>query len=301
MARRRYKKPYRAKKRKPFFYKPSFWLFAVFLTGMSGLAWLVCFSETFEVKTVKVLGSEKIAAGECRDIISKFTEKQIAFLPSKSILLFDAGKANKEILAKFPQIKDIKIERKFPGEILASVQEREPAAVLNWRDSQYFFIDETGVAYGEAESSEDFFTIKKNDQAEDIRLGSEAINAGLLVKILRFRASLENDLKIGLSQALAVTSERVNFKTDEGWEIFINPEKDLDWQIAKLQAVVNDPSFAAKRSNLEYLDLRFTRVYLKSRQTEDLSRLSQDKENPEQSVSQNDRQTKPADPNKPLD
>jgi hypothetical protein len=40
----------------------------------------------------------------------------------------------------------------------------------------------------------------------------------------------------------------------------------MDWQFTKLEAVVKDASFADKSGNLEYIDLRFTRVYMKSKQ-----------------------------------
>ncbi len=36
-------------------------------------------------------------------------------------------------------------------------------------------------------------------------------------------------------------------------------------QLIKLGAVINDQVFQSKRANLEYVDIRFTRVYLKEK------------------------------------
>ncbi len=266
MVRKRYKKPYRAKRKKPFFKKRSFWLMISGLIILGGGCWFICFSPLFEVKIVNVSGDGADKSGEYQKIIEGLTEKKIAFLSSKSIFLFDLDKASKEILNKFPQIQNISIQRKFPAQIYASVQERKPAAVFHWRGEKYFLIDETGVIFEEVGQPDGFFEILKSDEPNDAKLGSRIFDTAFLVKILRFKADIENKMPVKISRGLVVTDERVNFTTTEGWEIFVNPQKDMDWQFTKLEAVVNDASFAQKRGNLEYVDLRFTRVYLKSKQ-----------------------------------
>ncbi|MCX6758310.1 MAG: FtsQ-type POTRA domain-containing protein [Candidatus Nealsonbacteria bacterium] len=215
---------------------------------------------------MNVSGDGADKSGEYQKIIEGLTEKKIAFLSSKSIFLFDLDKASKEILNKFPQIQNISIQRKFPAQIYASVQERKPAAVFHWRGEKYFLIDETGVIFEEVGQPDGFFEILKSDEPNDAKLGSRIFDTAFLVKILRFKADIENKMPVKISRGLVVTDERVNFTTTEGWEIFVNPQKDMDWQFTKLEAVVNDASFAQKRGNLEYVDLRFTRVYLKSKQ-----------------------------------
>jgi hypothetical protein len=263
MVRKRYKRPYRAKRKKPFFKKRSFWTSLAFLCVLGGAGWFLCFSPVFEVKMVSVSGDGETKNGECQKILENLTEKKIGLLSSKSIFLFDLDKANREILEKFPQIQNISIQRKFPGEIYASVQERKPAAVFNWRQEKFFYIDETGVIFEETGGSDGLFMISRIDESGDAKTGTKIFDTAFLVKILRLKTDIEAKLPVTVSQGLVVTDERVNFKTAEGWEIFINPQKDLDWQFTKLEAVVGDASFAEKRNDLEYIDLRFTRVYLK--------------------------------------
>lgn len=239
-----------------------------FLCLLGGAGWFVCFSPFFEVKMVSVSGDGQKKNDECEKILRDLAEKKVAFLSSKSIFLFDLDKANREILEKFPQIQNVKIERKFPGEIYASVQERKAAAIYAWRENKFYSIDETGVIFEEMLNADNSFTISKNEEPGDIKLGDRLFDTPFLVKILRFKTDMENRLSVKAGQAVVITDERVNFRSSDGWEIFINPQKDMDWQFTKLEAVVNDAGFAEKRENLEYVDLRFTRVYIKSRQSD---------------------------------
>lgn len=239
-----------------------------FLAILGGSGWFLCFSPVFEVKMVSVSGDGELKNSECQKLLEDLAEKKIGLMSSKSIFLFDLDKANKEILEKFPQIQNISIQRKFPGEIYASLQERKPAAVFDWRGQKFFNIDETGVIFEEAGGPDDFFIISRNNESEDVKLGSRVFDTAFLVKILRLKTDIESKLPVRVARGLVVTDERVNFKTTEGWEIFVNPQKDMDWQFAKLEAVVNEESFTEKRTDLEYIDLRFTRVYLKSRQAD---------------------------------
>ena len=129
-----------------------------------------------------------------------------------------------------------------------------------------FFLNITGVIFEESAAASDSFELKKNTESGDIKAGDKVFDSGFLVKIIRFKADAESKLGLKFGRGLVVTDERVNFMTKEGWEIFINPQKDMDWQFTKLEAVASDPTFKTKRNDLEYIDLRFTRVYLKTKQ-----------------------------------
>ena len=63
--------------------------------------------------------------------------------------------------------------------------------------------------------------------------------------------------------AVIVSEERLNVKTSEGWEIYFNTADDLDWQVQELALVLEKQITPEKRRNLEYIDLRFSRVYYK--------------------------------------
>ena len=50
----------------------------------------------------------------------------------------------------------------------------------------------------------------------------------------------------------------------EGWDIYLNMQKDIEWQITKIETVFLEELSQEKRENLLYIDVRFgDQVYLK--------------------------------------
>ena len=60
-----------------------------------------------------------------------------------------------------------------------------------------------------------------------------------------------------------VSDRRFNAKTAEGWEVYFTPKEDLNWQITELKAVLENEISPERRGNLEYIDLRFEKIYIK--------------------------------------
>ncbi len=269
MVRRNFKKPHRAKKRKSLFAKAAFWRSAFFVAAIGGGVWLVCFSPMLEVKQVSVAGAQKISDQDCVSFIEGEINKKIGFLDSKSILLLNLDQTKKELMAKFPQIQDIKIERQFPSKIYASIEERKGVAIFSAGNGKKYLIDGDGVAFEEADGGNTAGLLEIGDSyAPDLKIGSLAIKKELLSNILRMKGDVQSTAQIEVSAAVVATPERVNLQTKEGWYIYFDPNKDMDSQLMKLTAVLADNSFKTKRTTLEYLDIRFTRVYLKEKSAE---------------------------------
>jgi cell division protein FtsQ len=259
----RYRRPHRAKKKKPFFAKAWFWRSVLLLALLGGGIWFVCFSSVLEVKEVTVAGTQKVDRQDCVDVISAEVTKKIAMFDSKSILLFNLDQAKKDILAQFPQIQSIKIERQFPSRIMAQIEERRAVATFN-DGSKVFLLDDQGIAFQEASTSADLLQIS-DSRATAARPGGTVIGKDVLAAILRMKSQIQSASGILVERAVIATPERINLLTQEGWYIYFNPLKDIESQLTKLEAMISDDSFKAKRANLEYVDIRFTRVYLKEK------------------------------------
>lgn len=245
--------------------KAGFWR-AIFLTGAGGFTiWLVCFSPVFEVKEIEIAGAQKIEEREFVDVIEKSVNKRIGLFDSKSILLFNLDQTKRELLARLPQAQEIKIEREFPSKIIASVQERRAAAVFESQGKLYS-LDEAGVAFEECASAAGL--IKILDGSTAVEIGAKAIEKEVLNGILRITSELRASTDIACEEAIIASPERINLPVKEGWQIYFNPRKDAESQIIRLLAVIKEDSFREKRNNLEYLDVRFTRVYLKEKNTD---------------------------------
>jgi cell division septal protein FtsQ len=265
MAQRRFKRPYRAKKRKPLIFKAPFWFTILLISAFAGGISFACFSPWLQVTDIKISGAQTIGDKNIASTIEASAKKQLVFLPSKSILLFNLGQAKQELLKQFPEAADIQIKRQFPSTIYAAVMERSPIAAVDVGDGSFYIIDDTGVFFKKSPDNSGLFEINAGFGGPELKTGAVAVAKDLLQKILRTKVSIENNAGVKLAQAAIKNGERIDFTTAEGWQIFVNPQGDLDWQVSKLAAVAADPAFIAQRKTLDYVDLRFTRVYVKQK------------------------------------
>ena len=95
------------------------------------------------------------------------------------------------------------------------------------------------------------------------KLGQKVIEESLLKSILEIQQKLSSDLKIWITEFDILSNERLNVKTLQGWEIYFNPKGNINWQVVELGLVLEKEIPIEKVPSLEYIDLRFTKVYYK--------------------------------------
>jgi len=265
-----YRKSYRTKKKKSFwviFKNRFFWLGFFILIVIGGFIYLFIFSSVFQIKDVQISGAEKSPVPEIKDIV---------FLKSKSrnIFLINFEEITRNLLKKYPQIANINFKRDFPDRILIQIEERRPIALFcqpvielfplffdKSPAEECYFLDRQGVIFEKIENQlGNFLVFNAKSFISKFSLGQEIVNENYLTKILKINTQLEKDIKI--EKVLLVSENRLNIKTSEGWEIYFNPEKDLDWQIEEMKILLEQKISPERRKNLEYVDLRFDKIYI---------------------------------------
>lgn len=259
MKRHRYKKHYRIRKKKSIFRKWSFWLTFLILVLFSSGFYFFIFSSTFQVKEIKVTGEIKIPVEELKNAISDKVNKKIAFFNIRNIFLANTREIDKILLEKFPQIAKVQILREFPDVLAAQIEERKPFALF-LRGENYFYIDKTGVIFEEVFEIPQLLKIKLAS-IPDLELGKRIIEEEKMTQILKIISKL-NDLKIPIEEILIASERRFNAKTLASFEIYFNPEKDLDWQLTELSILLKERIPPEKRGKLQYIDLRFEKIYI---------------------------------------
>lgn len=78
-----------------------------------------------------------------------------------------------------------------------------------------------------------------------------------LSQILNISGKLESNLGLSLEGFLIFSEDKLAAKMTEGWEIYFNLQKDIDWQLVKLRAVLEEKIPSENRKDLEYIELRF--------------------------------------------
>jgi cell division protein FtsQ len=253
---KKYRKPYRIKRKKSILKNRFFWIFILTLIFFLGLFYLICFADFFQVKKIEVLGNKEVSTKNIKNFTQIKIKKKILFFPTKSIFLVNSNELKKEILKSFPQIADLNLKRKFPDELISKIKEREPAAIF-CQVNECFFIDKEGIIFKKIREINEYLEIRSLIQKRNLKLGERAVTKEKISKILEIKSKLEDILKIQIKKADLISEKRLNVKTFEGWDIYFNLKKDLDWQLTKLKAVLDEKIPEEKRKDLEYVDLRF--------------------------------------------
>jgi len=258
--RRIYRKPHRYKRKKSILKSRFFWLgiFALIVAG--GIFYSLFFLEVFQVKKMIVNGDDKVSKEDIEFLAGQRLESKILFFKTKSIFAVDLGQIKKDILDHFPQIAEVKASRGFFDAVNIIVIERQALAV--WCGERCFLLDGEGIIFEEVIEAQPDLVLIKNESGIN-ELGEKVIEKELLSQVLEIKAQVEGNTGILVKEAFLASEERLNMKTAEGWEIYFNLKGDLGWQITELALVLEKQIPSEQRNKLEYIDLRFSRVYYK--------------------------------------
>ncbi len=230
------------KPRKIFLRKKGFWVFMLVVSLFSGIFYFLFFSEYFSIKNIEISGNNRITSQN----LIEFSQK------GKNFFLADFSEISKEIMNKFPEIKNISIKKSFPDSVALSVEERQTYGCL-CKDSDCFYFDENGVVFE-----------KNNDCNNKLVVISEKILQMLEKAIEKDKInnfiSIYNSMSgFGGCKSISIydnSDKKIVLLSAEGWQVYFS-EIDIPSQIVNLKALLSDKISESKRKNLEYIDLRF--------------------------------------------
>ncbi len=259
--RRRYKKQYRAKRKNSIFRSKYFWFCFLALIFLGTGVDVLFFSSFFQIGNIKIEGNEKVSIEEIKNIISRNTDKKFGVVETKSIFLAELDKINNEILKEIPQIAKIKLIRNFPNTISAQVVERIPSAVF-CEFKRCFLMDNGGVAYEDIDKiPANMPRITNANFNKEIKLGEKPITDEQMNYVLKIASQIKV-FNLSAIEFLVKSNTRLNVRMSDGWQVYLNPQKDIDKQIKNLGIILKEKLPIEKRKNLAYIDLRFDRIYI---------------------------------------
>ena len=262
MVKKYYRKPHQYKRKKPIFRKRFFWLGTLTLFVVGALSYFLFFSSIFQIEKIIVSGEEKIAKEDIELLAERRLENKVLFLKTKSIFSVNLGQIRQDILNVFPQIAEIEISRGFFDAINILVIERVGLATWCVEDN-CFLLDNEGVIFEEVHGEPDLLKIVDKQNLDSLVLGQKVIEDEKLNQIFEVRSRLAESIKIFIKEVAIISEERLNVQTPEGWEIYFNLKGEIDWQITELALVLEKQISPERRGELEYIDLRFSRVFYK--------------------------------------
>jgi len=187
-------------------------------------------------------------------------EQRILFLPTKSLIVFNKKQARDLISEKFFPIKDVVIRKKLFHKLLVIVQEKKANAAF-CSENNCYFVDQNGYA---------FFPIRLENLSSDTAVAMTERNIRLRDKvadkqILNFFLVNEDLNKHSIKiKEFRVFPGKIEAKTaDSGALIYFDPFKSPELQVEDLVLVLENQIPSQDLKNLDYIDLRFDKIFYK--------------------------------------
>ncbi|MBM3257749.1 MAG: FtsQ-type POTRA domain-containing protein [Candidatus Nealsonbacteria bacterium] len=248
-----YRKSHRYKRRKPIYRSRFFWFSLLFFIIAFGLCYFIFFTPAFKIKEIKVSGNEKISA---KDIESMAQEE----VEAKGSLFFriNANRIREKILTEYPEIDSAYVKMRLPDKLSIEIQERQTVALWCADEQNCFKVDENGIAFKKIEEiSVGEIIINDSVFSGEKKTGELAIAKEDLAKIFKINSDLEKGLNIRASGFFVSSTDKLAVAVKDGWEIYFNLQNDVDWQLMKLKALLDERISFEERQDLEYIELRF--------------------------------------------
>lgn len=234
-------------------------LFLFFLSFFG--IYLFLFYPLFQIKSVLIGEDTNINEEKLHEYINKKAERNFLFLTSKSIFLFSEKKIKKDVLSQVSVIKDISVEKVFPGEIKISLIERTPVAIWcrDYNTKNCYYIDKEGIAFQKIDDIKKglILIIKKREYS----LGEKVVSEDYINKIF----FLINEFQVirGELNHISLGKENtIELVTKEGWSVLFSVENNEN-ELKNLKLILEKLG-DDRIKNLDYIDLRFgDRIYYK--------------------------------------
>ncbi|OHA62295.1 MAG: hypothetical protein A2748_03680 [Candidatus Wildermuthbacteria bacterium RIFCSPHIGHO2_01_FULL_45_20] len=266
MARKRYIKSKKAKPKHALLKKIA--RSKVFLIAASalGIAILLigffAFSPIFQIQNIHIDGAQSVLSDDLLRIAQQKIGRSFGAMQINNIFWADLSSVAHAMALSNPKIASVAISRKLPHSLSIQVVERYPAGIWCRQDGQCFFLDTEGIAYENTERDVGRLIVEDADEALPVRLGAQAIAKDRLDILLIVYRQLQqvfvlHEEHLGIEKIVLKNSSKGDIHTTEGWSVYMDLYEKVDWQIEKLVLVLKEQIPQKKRSQLEYIDLRF--------------------------------------------
>ncbi|HDH04001.1 MAG TPA: FtsQ-type POTRA domain-containing protein [Candidatus Campbellbacteria bacterium] len=249
---------------------------ALFLcAGFVGLFYI----QKFRIQKVSAKGNYALNKKEIIENISdSLNGKYFGIFPRDNIFIIPKEEIKSNLLAAFPRVKSVFLNRDFPNSLFVEIKERKPAALFcennesalpalpnqgeptdksTYRQGKCSFVGEDGFIFGKAALFSGNVYLKFYREG-----GGNGKTITQLKNLMEFvkLASKEN---IKITKIILAGEELRKFYTSEGWYILLNNNNDTQITFENLKLALEN-KIKENRKYLDYIDLRFgNKVYYK--------------------------------------
>jgi len=239
----------RRKKKKVCLFKKKIFLFSLLgVLVLVSLFYLLFPSPFFKVERIGLIAETEVNIKEIHSILDQRLENTLF----SNYFLFNTRKAKRDILSSFLRVQEIEVTRVFPSQITFELKKRIPIVLLC--QEKCFLMSEDRIVFQEKDKEMDLPIIEIE---QDIKVGDAMLLEKETQRILEAYSFLDN---IGVAKAVKNNNDLV-IEMEEGWQVHFNLEDDIVLSLTKLKLLLEKEISETK--DLEYIDLRYKKVYYK--------------------------------------
>ena len=221
-------------------------------------------SDFFRIKSIEVIGSEKISSDQIKSaVISMISKGESWFFPQNNFLFINTVNINDSLQKIFPDFSRVRTTLAGVGNLVVEVSERE--AYAKWCEigrENCLVIDSQGFAFDE--------NIKQANTTLTIKTVSRPVLANEIFsqdKFFGIKKIVDHFNRSGFG-ILSITENGNDYfiKTINNLEIRIASGDNLESTIIKLISIESDLNKSKDQSSIDYIDLRYgNKVFIKRR------------------------------------
>jgi len=244
-----------------------------FILSGAMIYWLF-FSSFFAIKNIEIKIEESKYYN--KEEIFKIIQKNL----NKNIILINLDKIKKDILGRYPEIRNVEIYKKYSNNIIIKIEKREISAIwckmidevnnqqatnteelkIIKKIKECFYLDKDGTIFRQSPLVKGSLILNIYDsKKQEANIRDKIISQEIIVFILNLKKELEKNI----DYMEIISIEDVRVKLLGSYQIYFNPAYSLDDQINALNLVL-EQEIKNDYISLEYIDLRTEgRVYYK--------------------------------------
>lgn len=224
------------------------------------------FSPYFQVKEIEISGVFRlISPDNFRKEVEDSITQRFLFWANKNIIFIREENLEKKMKEKNPLIQSLKLEKDYPDKIILEIYERMPFGILETLNGRFIFDQEGVIFLKEHTESAKERLIKIKDFSKEASVGQGYFAEKEIRQFQQIRDFFKNRLNIEIQEIDISDPDKIIIGTKEGWKVFLTFKQNFDIILSKLEILLIDEIPEEKREKLDYIDLRFEKIFYKYR------------------------------------
>jgi len=232
----------------------------LFFLFVSGLIYLVGFSQFSKVTAITILGTDRISQDDVLRAFETAVQKNpfVRYLSAENFFLWPSGK----VTIGYTMVETAVVKKNFiTRSVEIVVKERERFGVWCSSDVSCFWFDAMGILFDEAPVIEGPFIVRVVDEERDsLSLGGRMMEPRFIGNFITIVRAMKNAGLPARSITFSQKLQELRWKTFEGGDVLLSVRFDPTINILALERFIQQYPL----TNLHYVDLRVEgRLYYK--------------------------------------